>query len=110
MGFPYGKQPEVNASVVLPAIANAVAPTLVEGEAVVLRVKQDLTQAKAALMALKDAHAKETADHCAALGEMKAQYKFAEKAERDAIAQLVLARNAVKQEVSALVEAIKELV
>lgn len=38
MGFPYGKQPEVNASVVLPAIANAVAPTLVEGEAVVLSV------------------------------------------------------------------------
>ena len=79
-------------------------------EAVALRVKQDLAQAKAALVALKDAHAKETADHRAALGEMKAQYKSAEKAERDAIAQLVLARNTIKQEVSALVEAIKGLV
>ena len=110
MGFPYGKQPEVNASVVLPAIANAVAPTLVEGEAAALAVKQEVLQAKAALNALHDANAKEQHDHRTALGELRAQYKAAGKVERDAIDRLVLTRNTIQQEIAGLVAKIKGLV
>lgn len=74
-----------------------------------LSVNDELRMAKSALAACRETCASEVNAHKVALHEMTAQYRAAEKAERDNIARLASVRDTIKAEIHALIEKLKDL-
>ncbi len=74
-----------------------------------LSVNDELRMAKSALAACRETCTSEVNAHKVALHEMTAQYRAAEKAERDNITRLASVRDTIKAEIHALIEKLKDL-